>query len=58
MYFLSFLLSWLCGILVILITAFGDVEMAVKALKQGATDFILKPWQNEKLQTGKNSGLY
>jgi DNA-binding NtrC family response regulator len=34
---------------VILITAFGDVEMAVKALKQGATDFILKPWQNEKL---------
>lgn len=34
---------------VILITAFGDVEMAVKALKQGATDFVLKPWQNEKL---------
>ncbi|MCB0487580.1 MAG: sigma-54 dependent transcriptional regulator [Cyclobacteriaceae bacterium] len=34
---------------VIMITAFGDVEMAVKALKEGATDFILKPWQNEKL---------
>jgi DNA-binding NtrC family response regulator len=34
---------------VILITAFGDVEMAVKALKDGATDFVLKPWQNEKL---------
>ena len=34
---------------VILITAFGDVEMAVKALKHGATDFVLKPWQNEKL---------
>lgn len=34
---------------VILITAFGDVEMAVKALKKGASDFILKPWQNEKL---------
>jgi len=34
---------------VILITAFGDVEMAVKALKLGATDFVLKPWQNEKL---------
>ncbi|MDW3193868.1 MAG: sigma-54 dependent transcriptional regulator [Cytophagales bacterium] len=34
---------------VILITAFGDVEMAVKALKAGATDFVLKPWQNEKL---------
>jgi len=34
---------------VIMITAFGDVEMAVRALKLGATDFILKPWQNEKL---------
>lgn len=34
---------------VILITAYGDVEMAVKALKNGATDFVLKPWQNEKL---------
>ena len=34
---------------VIMITAFGDVEMAVQALKEGATDFILKPWQNEKL---------
>lgn len=33
---------------VILITAFGDVEMAVRALKEGATDFVLKPWQNEK----------
>jgi DNA-binding NtrC family response regulator len=34
---------------VILITAYGDVEMAVNAIKKGATDFILKPWQNEKL---------
>jgi DNA-binding NtrC family response regulator len=34
---------------VILITGFGDVEMAVRALKEGATDFVLKPWQNEKL---------
>lgn len=33
---------------VILITAFGDVETAVEALKKGATDFVLKPWQNEK----------
>lgn len=33
---------------VILITAFGDIEMAVKAVKEGATDFVLKPWQNEK----------
>lgn len=34
---------------VILITAYGDVEMAVNALKAGASDFVLKPWQNEKL---------
>jgi len=34
---------------VVLITAYGDVELAVKALKSGATDFILKPWENSKL---------
>ncbi len=34
---------------VLMITAYGDVEMAVKALRMGATDFILKPWQNDKL---------
>ena len=34
---------------VIMITAYGDVELAVKALKEGAADFILKPWDNEKL---------
>jgi two-component system, NtrC family, response regulator HydG len=33
---------------VILITAYGDVETAVRAVKEGATDFVLKPWQNEK----------
>ena len=34
---------------VILITAYGDVDMAVRAIKEGATDFVLKPWNNEKL---------
>jgi DNA-binding NtrC family response regulator len=34
---------------VILITAYGDVETAVQAIKEGASDFVLKPWQNEKL---------
>ncbi len=34
---------------VILITAFGDIELAVSSLKKGATDFIVKPWDNEKL---------
>ena len=34
---------------VVLITAYGDIQMAVKAIKAGATDFVLKPWENEKL---------
>ena len=34
---------------VIMITAYGDVELAVKAVKEGAFDFILKPWDNNKL---------
>jgi DNA-binding NtrC family response regulator len=48
--------DWLSKILeldpdavVCFITAYGDAEKAVKAIKSGATDFILKPWQNEKL---------
>jgi len=36
---------------VVLFTAYGDVELAVKALKKGAADFILKPWDNEKMRT-------
>jgi len=34
---------------VVFITAYGDVERAVKAVKAGAADFVLKPWHNEKL---------
>lgn len=34
---------------VILITAFGDIELAVSSLKKGAADFVVKPWDNEKL---------
>jgi DNA-binding NtrC family response regulator len=34
---------------VVMITAYGDVELAVKAVKEGAFDFILKPWDNNKL---------
>ena len=48
--------SWLEKILetdpqavVLFITAYGDVEKSVRAIKAGATDFIIKPWQNEKL---------
>ncbi len=34
---------------VVMITAYGDIETAVKALKAGASDFVVKPWDNEKL---------
>lgn len=37
------------AIVVIMITAYGDIELAVKAIKQGAADFITKPWDNQRL---------
>jgi len=48
-YWLNEIISRNPSAVVIMITAYGDVEMAVKALRVGATDFVLKPWQNEKL---------
>jgi two-component system response regulator HydG len=49
-------LKWLERILeidadavVVLMTAFGDLNTAVQAMRDGAADFILKPWQNDKL---------
>jgi two-component system, NtrC family, response regulator HydG len=50
-------LFWLSQILtknpqqqVIMITAYGDIQLAVDAMKQGAADFVVKPWENEKLE--------
>ncbi len=42
---------------VIFITAYGDAEKAVKAIKSGATDFVLKPWQNEKMLATLSSAI-
>ena len=49
-------LQWLEQILtldpdavVVLMTAFGDLNVAVRAMREGAADFVLKPWQNDKL---------
>jgi len=42
---------------VVMITAYGDVELTVKALKAGATDFVLKPWDNAKLMATLKSAL-
>ncbi|MBP2834152.1 sigma-54-dependent Fis family transcriptional regulator [Aquimarina sp. U1-2] len=43
------------SISVIMMTAYGAVDLAVKALKEGASDFILKPWNNDKLLATINS---
>jgi len=37
------------NISVVIVTAFGDIELAVRAIREGAVDFILKPWDNSKL---------
>ena len=42
---------------VVLITAHGGVDVAVEAMKIGATDFIAKPWQNEKLVATLSAGV-
>ena len=34
---------------VIFITGYGDIELAVQGIKEGATNFLLKPWENKKL---------
>jgi len=42
---------------VILMTAYGDVELAVDAMRAGAFDFILKPWQNEKVLASLSAAM-
>lgn len=42
---------------VILMTAYGEIDLAVNGLKEGASDFILKPWNNEKLLNTIKSAL-
>ena len=49
LFWLKEILKYDNNISVVMITAYGDVELAVKALREGAIDFILKPWDNKKL---------
>jgi DNA-binding NtrC family response regulator len=49
MYWLQQIMQLDPDAVVVLITAHGGVDMAVEAMKLGATDFVSKPWQNEKL---------
>jgi len=42
---------------VVLITAFGDVPLAVEAMKLGAEDFVTKPWDNDELIAKLNKAI-
>lgn len=57
MYWLKHILSVKPEMVVILMTAYGEVELAVDSIKQGAFDFILKPWTNEKFMATLQAGL-
>ena len=43
--------------IVIIISAYGDINLAVEAIKTGAKEFVLKPWNNHKLSVTINSAL-
>ncbi len=57
MYWLNKILETDPGTVVIFITAYGGVDLAVQAMKVGAFDFIVKPWKNDKLLGTILSGL-
>ena len=48
-YWLNIILNADPSSIVIFITGYGDIELAVQGIKQGATNFLLKPWDNKKL---------
>jgi DNA-binding NtrC family response regulator len=57
MYWLKHILDINPKMVIILMTAYGEVELAVNAIKNGAFDFILKPWTNEKFLATIHAGL-
>ena len=56
-YWLEFILRHNAQAVVVLMTAYGEVDMAVKAIKHGAMDFVIKPWSNDKMIATLNSAL-
>ncbi len=56
-YWLNRIRSYDSSISVVMITAYGDIELAVKAVKEGAFDFVLKPWDNSKLMSTLQASL-
>jgi DNA-binding NtrC family response regulator len=57
MYWLKHVLDINPKMIVVLMTAYGEVALAVEAIKKGAFDFILKPWSNEKFLATIHAGL-
>ena len=57
LYWLRQILDFDNTISVVMITAYGDIELAVKAVKEGAFDFVLKPWNNDKLLATLHAAL-
>lgn len=49
LYWLSRIKGYVAEIPVVLFTAYADIDLAVRAVKEGATDFVVKPWDNAKL---------
>lgn len=56
-YWLEKVLSQSPDIVVVLMTAYGDISLAVEAIKAGASDFLAKPWKNEQLLGAVASAL-
>jgi DNA-binding NtrC family response regulator len=57
LYYLSAILDLDPAISVVFITAYGGIELAVEAIHKGAIDFILKPWDNQKLLSTLQAAL-
>ncbi|MDO5665111.1 MAG: sigma-54 dependent transcriptional regulator [Bacteroidia bacterium] len=56
-FWLEKILQWDAQAVVIFITAYADTEKTVRAIKAGATDFIPKPWEKEKLLATVSSAV-
>jgi class 3 adenylate cyclase len=48
-YWLKTIRELSAGSQVVMMTAYGDIDLAIQAMRQGATDFVVKPWENERL---------
>lgn len=57
LYWLSEVKKFNSDLPVVLFTAYADIDLAVTALKEGATDFVVKPWDNAKLVATLKSAL-